>query len=113
MSNRILTLFQLQASYWSAKRHEVYGAVFDSENRVQRKLFGKWNEALYCGVAPNLKLVWRLGKNNLGGKYAKEVKLSRNFPLGILNCNPVSRFFKSIFKYTGSYPFLNSGLQPI
>ncbi|KAI5731513.1 hypothetical protein M8J77_011362 [Diaphorina citri] len=51
----------LKASYWSAKRHEVFGTVLDSDNKVQRKLFGKWNEALYCGVAPNLKLVWRLG----------------------------------------------------
>lgn len=60
-TNIVCKLTFAKASYWSAKRHEVYGAVFDSENRVQRKLFGKWNEALYCGVAPNLKLVWRLG----------------------------------------------------
>uniref|UniRef100_A0A8D8VD64 Oxysterol-binding protein-related protein 6 n=1 Tax=Cacopsylla melanoneura TaxID=428564 RepID=A0A8D8VD64_9HEMI len=50
-----------KASLWNPKRQEVYGTVLDSDNKVQRKLIGKWNEALYCGEAPNLKLVWRLG----------------------------------------------------
>lgn len=52
----------IQASYFSAKRHEVHGVVIDdNEGKVVRKLFGKWNEALYCGVAPSAKCIWRPG----------------------------------------------------
>lgn len=50
-----------KASYWSAKRHEIVGAVYDEHNRPVHKLFGKWSEALYCGVAPAAKCVWRAG----------------------------------------------------
>ena len=51
----------MQASYWSAKRHEVYGHVYDENGKEVRKLFGKWSEALYCGVAPAAKCIWRRG----------------------------------------------------
>ncbi|XP_072156647.1 oxysterol-binding protein-related protein 6 isoform X2 [Bemisia tabaci] len=52
----------VKASYWSAKRHEVHGVVIDeNEGKVVRKLFGKWSEALYCGVAPSAKCIWRQG----------------------------------------------------
>ncbi|XP_022170954.1 oxysterol-binding protein-related protein 6-like isoform X1 [Myzus persicae] len=54
----------LKASYFSAKRHEIHGVVIDdNEGKVVRKLFGKWNEALYCGVsaAPSAKCIWRPG----------------------------------------------------
>ncbi|XP_050427969.1 oxysterol-binding protein-related protein 6-like isoform X2 [Adelges cooleyi] len=52
----------VKASYFSAKRHEIHGVVVDdNEGRVVRKLFGKWNEALYCGVAPSAKCIWRPG----------------------------------------------------
>lgn len=52
----------VKASYWSAKRHEVYGSVKDGDGRTVTKLFGKWSEALYCGNAPNqAKLIWRPG----------------------------------------------------
>ncbi|XP_065211901.1 oxysterol-binding protein-related protein 6-like isoform X2 [Planococcus citri] len=51
----------VKANYWSAKRHEVYGNVFDENGTVVRKLFGKWNEALYCGVPPSAKCIWRPG----------------------------------------------------
>ncbi|XP_049820925.1 oxysterol-binding protein-related protein 3-like isoform X2 [Aethina tumida] len=50
-----------KASYWSAKRHEVVGAVFDENDRPVRRLFGKWSEALYCGVAPSARCIWRAG----------------------------------------------------
>lgn len=50
-----------KASYWSAKRHEVYGQVYDENGKEVRKLFGKWSEALYCGVAPAAKCIWRRG----------------------------------------------------
>ncbi|XP_050522034.1 oxysterol-binding protein-related protein 6-like isoform X2 [Daktulosphaira vitifoliae] len=52
----------VKASYFSAKRHEIHGVIVDdNEGKVVRKLFGKWNEALYCGVAPSAKCIWRPG----------------------------------------------------
>lgn len=52
----------VKASYWSAKKHEIYGQITTPEGKVARKLFGKWSEALYCGVAPSsAKLIWRPG----------------------------------------------------
>lgn len=50
-----------QASYWSAKRHEVYGVITNEDGKVVRKLFGKWSEVLYCGVAPSARCIWRPG----------------------------------------------------
>ena len=46
---------------WSAKRHEVHGCVTSPDGKVVRNLFGKWSEALYCGVAPSAKCIWRPG----------------------------------------------------
>lgn len=51
----------LKASYWSAKRHEVHGVVVNEDGKVVRNLFGKWSEAMYCGVAPSAKCIWRPG----------------------------------------------------
>ncbi|XP_017779338.1 PREDICTED: oxysterol-binding protein-related protein 3-like [Nicrophorus vespilloides] len=50
-----------KASYWSAKRQEVLGAVYDENGKTVCNLFGKWSEALYCGVAPSAKCIWRAG----------------------------------------------------
>ncbi|CAG9821270.1 unnamed protein product [Phaedon cochleariae] len=50
-----------KASYWSAKRHEVVGAVYDESGRPVRPLFGKWSESLYAGHAPSARCVWRAG----------------------------------------------------
>ncbi|KRT81420.1 Pleckstrin homology domain containing protein [Oryctes borbonicus] len=50
-----------KASYWSAKRHEVLGAVYNESGDPVYRLFGKWSEALYCGVAPAAKCIWRAG----------------------------------------------------
>ncbi|KAG5894685.1 hypothetical protein JTB14_034733 [Gonioctena quinquepunctata] len=50
-----------KASYWSAKRHEVVGAVYDEAGKPVRRLFGKWSESLYCGVAPSARCIWRAG----------------------------------------------------
>ncbi|CAH1977665.1 unnamed protein product [Acanthoscelides obtectus] len=50
-----------KASYWSAKRHEVVGAVYDENGQPVRRLFGKWSESLYCGVAPSARCIWRAG----------------------------------------------------
>jgi len=52
----------VKASYWSAKRHEVYGSICDADGKEVRNLFGKWSEALYCGVAPAARCIWRRGE---------------------------------------------------
>ncbi|PSN35782.1 Oxysterol-binding protein-related protein 6 [Blattella germanica] len=51
----------VKASYWSAKRHEVFGVITNEDGKVVRNLFGKWSEALYCGVAPSARCIWRPG----------------------------------------------------
>ncbi|XP_066156879.1 oxysterol-binding protein-related protein 3-like [Euwallacea fornicatus] len=50
-----------KASYWSSKRHEVVGAVYDEGGKQVCRLFGKWSESLYCGVAPSARCIWRAG----------------------------------------------------
>ncbi|XP_070570734.1 oxysterol-binding protein-related protein 6-like isoform X2 [Ptychodera flava] len=49
-----------KASYFSNKRYEVYGSIFDS-GKVVHHLFGKWTEGLYCGVSGSAKCIWRPG----------------------------------------------------
>jgi len=49
----------VKASYWSNKRHELYGTVTDQNGKVAQHLFGRWSEALYCGKAPSSKCIWR------------------------------------------------------
>ncbi|KAG8198634.1 hypothetical protein JTE90_026530 [Oedothorax gibbosus] len=51
----------LKASYWSNKRHEVQGTVTSRDGKVVHNLFGKWTEALYCGVGRKQKCIWRPG----------------------------------------------------
>lgn len=51
----------LQASYWSAKRHEVHGNISTLDGKVVRKLFGRWSEALFSGHPPAAKCIWRPG----------------------------------------------------
>ncbi|XP_066249015.1 oxysterol-binding protein-related protein 3-like [Euwallacea similis] len=50
-----------KASYWSSKRHEVVGAVYDEAGKQVCRLFGKWSESLYCGIAPSARCIWRAG----------------------------------------------------
>ncbi|KAK4884344.1 hypothetical protein RN001_000615 [Aquatica leii] len=50
-----------KTNYWSSKRHEVVGIVYDENGKSVRNLFGKWSEALYCGVAPSARCIWRAG----------------------------------------------------
>lgn len=42
--------------------NEVQGVVIDQEGKVVHRLFGKWHEGLYCGVAPSAKCIWRPGE---------------------------------------------------
>lgn len=49
-------------NYWNSNVNEVQGVVIDQEGKVVHRLFGKWHEGLYCGVAPSAKCIWRPGK---------------------------------------------------
>lgn len=51
-----------QVNYWNSNVNEVQGVVMDQEGKVVHRLFGKWHEGLYCGVAPSAKCVWRPGE---------------------------------------------------
>lgn len=51
----------VKASYWSEKRHEVFGTVANKQGDVIFNLSGQWTEAIYCGVAPTAKCIWRPG----------------------------------------------------
>ncbi|XP_072435227.1 oxysterol-binding protein-related protein 6 isoform X2 [Chiloscyllium punctatum] len=57
----ICKLTFIKGSYWSSNVNEVQGLVMDQEGKVVRRLFGKWHEGLYCGVAPSAKCMWRPG----------------------------------------------------
>lgn len=41
----------------------MFGTVTARDGKVVHNLFGKWTEALYCGVAPSVKCIWRPGKH--------------------------------------------------
>ena len=49
----------VKASYWSNKRHEMFGTITDAKGTVQTNMFGKWSEALYIGKAPSARCIWR------------------------------------------------------
>ncbi|KAH0510976.1 Oxysterol-binding protein-related protein 6 [Microtus ochrogaster] len=53
--------FSEQVNYWNSNVNEVQGVVIDQEGKVVHRLFGKWHEGLYCGVAPSAKCIWRPG----------------------------------------------------
>ncbi|XP_072333255.1 oxysterol-binding protein-related protein 6 isoform X2 [Scyliorhinus torazame] len=57
----ICKLTFIKGSYWSSNVNEVQGLVMDQEGKIVRRLFGKWHEGLYCGVAPSAKCTWRPG----------------------------------------------------
>lgn len=39
----------------------MFGAICDENGKLVKSLFGKWSEALYCGVAPSARCIWRAG----------------------------------------------------
>ncbi|RWS13090.1 oxysterol-binding protein-related protein 3-like protein [Dinothrombium tinctorium] len=49
----------MKASYWNNKRHEICGVITSRTGEVLERIYGKWNEALYCGLAPNARCIWR------------------------------------------------------
>lgn len=48
-----------QAKYWNACVNKVEGVIVDNKGNIINKLFGKWNEAVYCGEPPSATCVWR------------------------------------------------------
>ncbi|XP_041375057.1 oxysterol-binding protein-related protein 6-like [Gigantopelta aegis] len=50
-----------KASHWSSKRYEVQGEILNPEGNVVHNLFGKWNEAFYCGHSSSARCIWRQG----------------------------------------------------
>ncbi|KAK1165640.1 oxysterol-binding protein-related protein 6-like isoform X1 [Acipenser oxyrinchus oxyrinchus] len=57
----ICKLTFVKGNYWSSSVNEVQGFVMDQEGKAVHRLFGKWHEGLYCGVAPSAKCIWRPG----------------------------------------------------
>ncbi|KAK7507619.1 hypothetical protein BaRGS_00001554 [Batillaria attramentaria] len=53
--------FTKGANSYSSKRYEVYGSITSSEGKVVHNLFGKWNEAFFCGHASSARCIWRPG----------------------------------------------------
>ncbi|BFZ21724.1 hypothetical protein BsWGS_24762 [Bradybaena similaris] len=45
----------------SPKRYEILGTINSSDGKVAHNLFGKWNEAFFCGHATSAKCIWRPG----------------------------------------------------
>lgn len=58
----LLGIWFFQVNYWNSNVNEVQGVVIDQEGKAVHRLFGKWHEGLYCGVAPSAKCVWRPGE---------------------------------------------------
>ncbi|XP_047299118.1 oxysterol-binding protein-related protein 6 isoform X12 [Pan paniscus] len=57
----ICKLTFVKVNYWNSNMNEVQGVVIDQEGKAVYRLFGKWHEGLYCGVAPSAKCIWRPG----------------------------------------------------
>ncbi|XP_076446701.1 oxysterol-binding protein-related protein 3-like isoform X2 [Babylonia areolata] len=53
--------FTKGSNSYSSKRYEVYGSIQTSEGKLVHNLFGKWNEAFFCGHASSARCIWRPG----------------------------------------------------
>ncbi|KAG7475396.1 hypothetical protein JOB18_030628 [Solea senegalensis] len=49
----------VKAKYWNSSVNEVEGTITDHKGKVINRLFGKWNEAVFCGDPPSATCVWR------------------------------------------------------
>ncbi|XP_029308053.1 oxysterol-binding protein-related protein 3 isoform X2 [Cottoperca gobio] len=49
----------VKAKYWNSSVNEVEGAITDNKGKVIHRLFGKWQEAVFCGVPPSATCIWR------------------------------------------------------
>uniref|UniRef100_A0AAZ3R4V2 Oxysterol-binding protein n=1 Tax=Oncorhynchus tshawytscha TaxID=74940 RepID=A0AAZ3R4V2_ONCTS len=49
----------IKAKYWNSSVNEVEGTITDHKGKVIHRLFGKWNEGVYCGDPPSATCIWR------------------------------------------------------
>ncbi|XP_037641390.1 oxysterol-binding protein-related protein 3 isoform X2 [Sebastes umbrosus] len=49
----------VKAKYWNSSVNEVEGAITDSKGKVIHRLFGKWQESVFCGNPPSATCIWR------------------------------------------------------
>uniref|UniRef100_A0A6Q2Z2C3 Oxysterol-binding protein n=1 Tax=Esox lucius TaxID=8010 RepID=A0A6Q2Z2C3_ESOLU len=49
----------VKAKYWNSSVNEVEGSITDHKGKVIHRLFGKWNEGMYCGDPPSATCIWR------------------------------------------------------
>ncbi|KAL0985453.1 hypothetical protein UPYG_G00157060 [Umbra pygmaea] len=49
----------VKAKYWNSSVNEVEGSITDHQGKVIHRLFGKWNEGMYCGDPPSATCIWR------------------------------------------------------
>ncbi|XP_029602482.1 oxysterol-binding protein-related protein 3-like [Salmo trutta] len=49
----------IKAKYWNSSVNEVEGTITDHKGKVIHRLFGKWNEGMYCGDPPSATCIWR------------------------------------------------------
>ncbi|XP_034409085.1 oxysterol-binding protein-related protein 3 isoform X4 [Cyclopterus lumpus] len=49
----------VKAKYWNSSVNEVEGAITDNKGKVVHRLFGKWQEAVFCGDPPSATCIWR------------------------------------------------------
>ncbi|XP_019949064.1 oxysterol-binding protein-related protein 3 isoform X4 [Paralichthys olivaceus] len=49
----------VKAKYWNSSVNEVEGTVTDQKGKVVHRLFGKWQEAVFCGDPPSATCIWR------------------------------------------------------
>ncbi|KAJ6216844.1 hypothetical protein RDWZM_008001 [Blomia tropicalis] len=50
-----------KAGYWSNRKNEISGVITTAKGDVIEKLFGRWNESIYCGTSPSTRCIWRPG----------------------------------------------------
>jgi len=75
----------VKASYWSNKRHEMFGTITDNSGSVLQNMFGKWSEALYVGKAPSARCIWR------PGSLPEEAELYYGFSRFAVELNEITR----------------------
>ncbi|XP_074509973.1 oxysterol-binding protein-related protein 3 isoform X2 [Sebastes fasciatus] len=49
----------VKAKYWNSSVNEVEGAITDNKGKVIHRLFGKWQESVFCGNPPSATCIWR------------------------------------------------------
>uniref|UniRef100_A0A8C4H063 Oxysterol-binding protein n=1 Tax=Dicentrarchus labrax TaxID=13489 RepID=A0A8C4H063_DICLA len=50
---------QCKITFVKVSVNEVEGTITDNKGKVIHRLFGKWNEAIFCGDPPSATCIWR------------------------------------------------------